>query len=90
MFIIQSLFITQATHMIEEESIKERLPELMDLEESIFLVDFHQTVEKYRQKAWHDRHITAKSLTKDDLSLLYDSKYLKHLGKLQMHWLGPI
>lgn len=52
MFIIQSLFITQATHMIEEESIEERLPELMDLEESIFIVDFHQTVEKYRQKAW--------------------------------------
>jgi hypothetical protein len=21
--------------------------------------------------------------------LLYDSKYLQHLGKLKMHWLGP-
>ena len=21
--------------------------------------------------------------------LLYDSKFMKHLGKLQMHWLGP-
>ena len=21
--------------------------------------------------------------------LLYDSKFTKHLGKLQMHWLGP-
>jgi hypothetical protein len=21
--------------------------------------------------------------------LLYDNKYQKHLGKLQMHWLGP-
>ena len=21
--------------------------------------------------------------------LLYDSKFVKHLGKLQMHWLGP-
>lgn len=41
----------------KEESIEERLPELMDLEESIFIVDFHQTVEKERKKAWHDRHI---------------------------------
>ena len=24
-----------------------------------------------------------------DYVLLYDSKYLKHLGKLQMHWLDP-
>ena len=23
-----------------------------------------------------------------DLVLLYDSKFIKHLGKLQMHWLG--
>ena len=21
--------------------------------------------------------------------LMYDSKFLKHLGKFQMHWLGP-
>ena len=21
--------------------------------------------------------------------LLYDGKFMKHLGKLQMHWLGP-
>ena len=21
--------------------------------------------------------------------LLYDSKFMEHLGKLQMHWLGP-
>ena len=21
--------------------------------------------------------------------LLYDNKFMKHLGKLQMHWLGP-
>ena len=21
--------------------------------------------------------------------LIYDSKFVKHLGKLQMHWLGP-
>ena len=24
-----------------------------------------------------------------DLVLLYDNKFIKHLGKLQMHWLGP-
>lgn len=51
MFIIQSLSITKDTHMIEKQSIEEQLPKLMDLEESIFIVDFHQTVEKDKQKA---------------------------------------
>ena len=24
-----------------------------------------------------------------DMVVLYDKKFTKHLGKLQMHWLGP-
>lgn len=61
----------------------------MELKEARFLADFHQIVEKTRQKAWHDCHIKRNSFAQGDLVLLYDSKYETHLGKLQKHWLGP-
>jgi hypothetical protein len=60
----------------------------MQLDEAIFLSYFHQIVEKALQKAWHDRHIKRKSFAQGDKVLLYNSKYQKHPGKLQMHWLG--
>jgi hypothetical protein len=87
-FISPSLFVVQATKMTDDESITARVIELMQLDEAIFLANFHQTVEKSRQKAWHDRHIKHKYFAQGDKVLLYDSKYQKHPGKLQMHWLG--
>jgi hypothetical protein len=50
-FITLSLYIAQVTHTPEEESVVQRLAELQELEETIFLVDFHQSVEKARQKS---------------------------------------
>jgi hypothetical protein len=88
-FITPRLYIVQVTCMKKEESVAQRLTELQELEETIFLVDFHQLVEKSRQKAWHDRHINTKVFMQGDKVLLYDSWYQKHLGKLRMHWLGP-
>ena len=44
---------------------------------------------KDRQKAWHDCDIKHKQFAVGDLVLLYDSKFIKHPRKLQMHWLGP-
>ena len=38
---------------------------------------------------WYDCHIKNKQFQQGDLVLLYDIKFLKHPGKLQMHWLGP-
>ena len=75
--------------MEEEESIAQRLMELQELEETTFLEDFHQLVEKARQKSWHDRHIKTKVFMQGDKVLLYDSQYQKNPGKLHMHWLGP-
>jgi hypothetical protein len=34
--------------------------ELQELEETGFLENFHQSVEKARKKSWHDRHIKTK------------------------------
>jgi hypothetical protein len=30
-----------------------------------------------------------KSFKEGDIVLVYDSKFLQHLGKFRMHWLGP-
>jgi hypothetical protein len=51
----------------------QRLMELQELEETRFLADFHQSVEKARQKSWHDRHIKTKSFAQGDKVLLYTS-----------------
>jgi hypothetical protein len=89
-FITPSLYIAQATHMTDDESVAQRIADLQELEEARFLAYFHQSVEKARQKSWHDRHIKSKIFTQGDKVLLYDnSRYQKHPGKLCMHWLGP-
>jgi hypothetical protein len=88
-FITPILFITQDTKMTDDASLAAWVNELMEIEEASFLAYFHQVVEKSRQKSWHDRHIKHKLFAQGDFMLLYDNKYQKHLGKLQMHWLGP-
>ena len=50
---------------------------------------FHQQVQKQHEKAWHDHHIKVRTFKKNDLVLLYDSKFEKFPRKLRMHWLGP-
>jgi hypothetical protein len=46
-------------------------------------------MEKLLKKAYHDRHIKKKAFKQGDLVLVYDSKFIKHPGKLRTHWLGP-
>ena len=80
-FIILSLVITSTLHLTEEDSLKEQLHELQELEEDRFLAEFNQTIQKDRQKSWHDRHIKHKTFTVKGKVLPYE--------KFQMHWLGP-
>jgi hypothetical protein len=61
----------------------------MELEEERFITGFHQQVQKEREKAYHDRDIKKKAFKQGDLVLLYDSKFMKHLGTFRTHWLGP-
>jgi hypothetical protein len=75
--------------MTDDESVAQRIADLQELEEVIFLADFHQLVEKYRQNLGMTRHIKSKIFNQGDKVLLYDSRYQKHPGKLCMHWLGP-
>ena len=84
-YIVPSLCIVAVTNMDDAEALEEHIPQLIQLEEDRFIVGFHQQVAKDWQKVWHDRHIKKKQFTEGDLVLLYDSKFMKHPGKLQMH-----
>lgn len=75
--------------MTDDDSIVESLQELWGLYEQIILSKLHQSVEKHRQKVWHDCHIKNKYFFVGDKILLYNNNYLKHPRKLQMHWQGP-
>jgi hypothetical protein len=68
-----SLYIAQIRNLLEDELVVQRLVELQELEETRFLADFHQSVEKVRHKSWHDRHIKTKECAQGDNVLLYDS-----------------
>jgi hypothetical protein len=87
-YIVPSLKIAALTDMVDEETLNERLVNLVGLEEDRFIAGFHQQVQKDREKAWHDRHIKSKTI-KGDLILLYDSKFVWFPRKFCMHWLGP-
>lgn len=69
--------------------VEEILSQLLVLEEDRFIVGFHKQVQKAQEKVWHNRKMKQKKLQIGDLVLLYDNKFLQHLGKFRIHWLGP-
>ena len=60
-YLIPSLRIATFTEMDDTDTMKNRLAQLVELEENKFVVGFHQQVHKEREKAYHDRHIKNKS-----------------------------
>jgi hypothetical protein len=88
-FILPSPHIVAINDLSDSSTIEEILSQLVQLEEYQFLADFHQQVQKEREKEWHDRHIKQKMFQVGDLVLLYDNKFMQHPGKFQMHWLRP-
>ena len=88
-YIVPSPCIAAVTCMDDEVVLEESVEQLIQLEEYHIIIGFHQCVEKDRQKDWHDHRIKNKYFQHGDLVLLYDNKFMKHPGKLQMHWMGP-
>ena len=84
-YIVPSLHIVAFTNMAEPAIIEERLAQLVALEEDRFIANFHQQVQKARDKAWHDRHIRKNTFVEGELVLLYDTQFSKHLGKFRQH-----
>ena len=70
--------------MDDPAMLNERLAKILELEEDRFIAGFQQQVQKAREKVWHDRHIKKKHFQNGDLVLLYDSKFMKFLGKFMM------
>ena len=62
---------------------------MLQLEKDRFIAVFRQQLKTDQHKAWHYFHVKVKHLQHGDMVLRYDSKFTKHPGKLQMHWLGP-
>lgn len=87
-FIVPSLRVTTITNITEIDTMQTRLDKLMELEEDRFIVGLHRRVLKAQHKTSNNRHIGNKHF-QPRMLLLYDSKVLKHLGKFQMHLLGP-
>ena len=56
-FFKPSIYIGNSTCTTYDGSVEESLVQLMQLEESRFLVDFHQNVEKARHNVCHDNQI---------------------------------
>jgi len=88
-FLVPSLRIVAFTEMDDTAAEVERMSQFLALDKDRFIARFQQKVQKARDKAWHDRHIKHKIFQVGNLVLLYDSKFLKHPGKLRTHWLGP-
>ena len=88
---LQSLTVAAQLKMPLEQSLKERMMVLNEMDE-IRLLAFQtrEAIQKHR-KEWYDHHSRdeKKAFQQGDLVLLYDSRYRKHLGKLKMHWMGP-
>ena len=88
-YIVPSLRISTFIEMDDPAMLNERLAGILELEEDRFIAGFRQQVQKYREKAWHDRHIKKKQFQNGDLVLLYDSKFMKFPDKFKTHWKGP-
>jgi hypothetical protein len=83
------LRIDAFTDMDDIGIVRERLAQLVELEEDRFITGFPQQVQKEREKAYHDRNIKKKAFKQGDLILLYESKFTKHPGKFRTHWIRP-
>ena len=56
-YIVPSLRIAAFANMAEHDIMEEQLAQLVVLEEDFFIANFHQQVQKARDKAWNDLHI---------------------------------
>jgi transposase InsO family protein len=88
-YLVPTLRIVAFTGMDNTSIVQDRLTHLLELEEDRLISKFHQQVQKYREKDYHDKHIKKKLFKKGDLVFLYDIKFMKNPGKLRTHWLGP-
>jgi hypothetical protein len=88
-YLVPILRIVSFIGMDDTSVVQERLAQLLELEEDRLITIFHQQVQKEMENDYHERHIKWKAFKQGYLVLLYDNKFMKHLGKFRTHWRGP-
>lgn len=56
-YIVPRLRIVAFTNIVDPDIMKERMSQLITLEEYKFIAGFHKKVQKEREKSWHENHI---------------------------------
>lgn len=84
-YIMPSLRIAISIDMSDPDIMKERMSQILALEEYRFIAGFHQQVQKVREKSWHYRNIKNNTFEEGDHVLLYDNKFVKFPGKFKTH-----
>ena len=88
-FVTPSLRIDLTERLLLEESLQNRVEELLSLEEDRIQSSYIASVVRNRRTAWVNRHIKQKIFKEQDLVLIYKSKLGKHPGKLRLRYIGP-
>ena len=86
---LPSLRIVIDVRLSDEESLQERIAMLERLDEVRTQAYLNMaTIQKWR-KTYYDSKMKSKTLTVDDLVLLYNNRFQKFPGKFKLHWMGP-
>jgi hypothetical protein len=64
-YLVPSLRIAAFTEMDDTGVVQNRIAQLMELEEDIFIAGFHQQVQKEQEKAYHTHTSRRKPLSKE-------------------------
>ena len=88
-FEIPSLRVAIENKLGDEESLRARLTNLEALDEKRREAYLNTLATQNRRKSYYDSKLRPKEFKVGSLVLLYDSRFFKFPGKLQMHWIGP-
>ena len=88
-YIVPSLRIVAFRNMAVLDIMEEHLAHLVTLEEDQFITNFHQQLQKAREKYWLDQKIRLEVFKEKELVFLYDNQFVCHPGKFHKHWWGP-
>ena len=88
-FEIPSLWIAIEHRLGDADSLQDSLIKLEALDETHRIAYLNNYAIHVRRKSYYDSKLKEKIFQVSDLVLLYDSRFFKFPGKLQIHWLGP-
>ncbi len=79
-FVIPSLRIAVTEKLSPEESVQNRIDQLMQLDEDRIHSSYTTSIIRNRRTEWVNRHVKQKNFKEQDLVLVYRSKLVSILG----------